>query len=358
MWEPVQWLFDRNIYKSRRFLFHYPLVLFDRISTHRYLSRSNIAQFFFMFAFIALFNVSHQISKYGLVPTKLLKYLPMENGGQAIFPITFLLSFLIKDIPKTKWNSFDQRSFFPHTDRFKLRIAVVEGNLNLVKTILDRGKVSVDIEVLDRTGTAALGLSAMLGRTLVLEYLRDRGANLDYQDENGNTALMLAVMYQQDRAMQLLIESGARLDIKDKYGYTVIDKAANRGYTQVETYLRAQSQRPQSIHVNPVTPTLEQFAYLRKPSAPSLVQKYDPGSLFIGQEYPYYKETQGLLICMFGNYTNLDITDYLHFWTHPNPKDDKASTDQEFFAFGRIMQEASDSQDSLTKPRKTAIDKN
>ena len=355
MWDPIAWFWDRNIYKSRRSVFHYPLVFFDRLSTHRHISgRNNIPIYVFAFCFFSVYNVSHSISKYGLVPTKLLKYLPMENGGQVLFPITYMLGLFIKEIPKTKWNSFDQRSFFPHTDRFKLRVAVVEGNLNLVKTILDRGKVAVDIEVLDKTGTAALGLAAMLGRTQVLEYLRDRGANLDYQDENGNTALMLAVMYQQDRAMQLLIESGAQLDLKDKYGYTVLDKAANRGYSQVETYLRAQSQRPQSIHVNPVTPTLEQFAYLRKPSAPSLVQKYDPGSLFIGQEYPYYKETQGLLVCMFGNYTNLDITDHLHFWTSPNPKDDKASTDQEFFAFGRIMQEASDAQDALNKAKKAA----
>lgn len=347
---------ESNIYKSRRSIAHYPLEFFGRIGANRYVDSSNIAQVLFVFGFISLYNVSHNISKYGLVPTKLLKYLPMENGGQVLFPITYILGFFIKVIPKTKWNSFDQRSFFPHTDRFKLRVAVVEGNLNLVKTILDRGKVAVDIEVLDRTGTAALGLAAMLGRTLVLEYLRDRGANLDYQDESGNTALMLAVMYQQDRAMQLLIESGARLDLKDKYGYTVIDKAANRGYSQVEAYLKAQSQRPQSIHVNPVTPTLEQFAYLRKPSAPSLVQKYDPGHLFIGQEYPYYKETQGLLVCMFGNYTNLDITDYLYFWTRPNPKDDKASTDQEFFAFGRIMQEAADAQDALKKPKRDSAE--
>lgn len=346
MWNPGVWLVGRTIYSARRSL-HYPVDIINWYSSHPYVVNNILICGLLMFGFLSFYNVSHSVSKYGLVPTKLLKYLPMENGGQVLFPFTYLLGCCVKETPRTKWNSFDQRSFFPHTDKFKLRIAVVEGNLNLIKTILDRGKIAPDIGVLDKAGTSALGLAAMLGRTLVLEYLRDRGADLDRQDNNGNTALMLAVMYQQDRAMQFLIDSGANLDLKDKYGYTALDKATNRGYSQVEAYLRAQSQRPKPVPVNPVTPTLEQFAYLRKPSASVLVRKYDPGEHYIGQEYPYYKDTQGLLVCMFGNYTHLDISNHLELWTRPNPKDDKASTDQEFFAFGRIMQETVDKQEAL-----------
>lgn len=351
MWNPLQWLLTRRIYSSRRSFHHFINTFMSRISTHPYFHNNFLFTLFGLLGFIGLFNVKHDLSFYGLVPTKLLKYLPMENGGQVLFPFTYLLGFCAKEIPRTKWDSFDQRSFFPHTEKFKLRIAVVEGNLNLLKTVLDRGKVAVDVEVLDR-GTSALGLAAMLGRTLVLEYLRDRGADLDRQDNHGNTPLMLAVMYQQDRAMQFLIESGASLDLKDKYGYTVLDKANNRGFAQVQAYLQTQSQRPKPIPVNPVTPTLEEFAYLRKPSASALVRKYDPASLFIGQEYPYYKETQGLLVCMFGNYSDLDISNHLQLWTWPNPKDDKASTDQEFFSFGRIMQDMVDRQQDMKAVKK------
>lgn len=340
------------MYAGRRSLDYYLTVPLSKLRSHHIVENNFLLGVVAILGLIGVINVHRGISFNGWIPTKLLKYLPVENGGQVIFPYSYLTGLCVRAFLRTKWNSFDQRSFFPHTDRFKLRIAVVEGNLELIKAILDRGKISVDVGVLDRTETSALGLAAMLGRTQVLEYLRDRGANLDIQDSNGNTPLMLAVMYQQDRALQLLVESGADLHLKDKYGYTAVDKATNRGYAQVESYLRSQKQRPKTIHVNPVTPTFEKFAYLRKPNSASFVKKYDPGALMISQEYPYYKDTQGLLVCMFGNYSDLDVSAHTLKWTHPNPMDDKASTDQEFFAFGRIMQDAIDKQEELKKPTK------
>lgn len=142
---------------------------------------------------------------------------------------------------------------------------------------------------------------------------------------------------QQDNALQFLIESGADLSATDNYGYTALAKASNRGFTSIESYLSQQSQHRRAITVNPITPTLEGFSYLRKPAARDYIKKFDPAERFIGQEYPFYKSTQGMLVCMFGNFEVMDIRHKLRAWTAPNPLDEKASTNQDFLTFGTIL---------------------
>jgi hypothetical protein len=120
-----------------------------------------------------------------------MKYLPHDYGGNVIFPIMMLTNF--REYRKTQYNSFDQRSFFPHTDEYKLMVAICENDMVLAEQIVNRCP-----EILRETGmwreTTALGLAAMLNRVEMCEYLIERGAKPNVQGADSNTPLMHAVV--------------------------------------------------------------------------------------------------------------------------------------------------------------------
>jgi hypothetical protein len=347
-----QYVFKRQLYLGRRSITHVLWPMY-KLVTHEKVTGVGPVVAVLVALGLSTFAVHHSWTMQGIVPSKLLKYIPIDAGGNIQFPLTIIMSLGWRFPERTRWNSFDQRSFFPHRDLFKLQTAITEANLPLLKTVLDRGKVDINAEIREREGTTAIGLAAMLGRTIVMEYLRDRGADINKPDKFGNTPLMLAVVHQQDTALQFLVESGADLSPRDKYGFSAIDKAANRGFTQIQAYLSSQSQHKTAITVNPITPTLERFGELRKPSAKRYYENYDPGTLLIGQEYPYFRNTQGMLVSMFGNFDRVQWRGRLGKWTKPNPMDEKASTSQDFLAFGKFLMDNLETEELATKALKT-----
>jgi len=126
-----------------------------------------------------------------IIPRRLYKYLPLENGGNTIFPVTQMYSMM--NYKRTQYNSFDQRSYFPHSDSYKLMVAICENDRPLAEAVIDRNP-----ELLKKQDfwkdTTPLGLAAMLNRSDMCEYLIDRGASPNVKGSDSNTPLMLAVM--------------------------------------------------------------------------------------------------------------------------------------------------------------------
>lgn len=58
---------------------------------------------------------------------------------------------------------------------------------------MDRKIVDVDEIIDDEKELTPLGLACLIGRIYVVEYLIDKGADLDTPSKFGNTPLMLAV---------------------------------------------------------------------------------------------------------------------------------------------------------------------
>lgn len=272
-----------------------------------------------------------------VIPEKLFKYLPVEAGGYIVFPFTMILQFCLKNHFRTRWDSIEQQAFHPHTDKFKLKIAICEDNLALFHTVMERNLERMN-EVIDQElDVNAIQLASMLGRCQMIEYLRDRGADLNLRGKGGNTALMFAVVHQQINAIKLLVESGADLDATDKYGYTALDKAMNRGYSNIIEFLQDKETNPRLLEFNPITSKLESYKFLEENTVRSLALGYHPRRNVIKSVYPYYTKTQGMLFCMFGNYASPDITYHVRDSAYVNKLDDKATSDQQLFSFGDMM---------------------
>ena len=270
-----------------------------------------------------------------MIHEKLHKYIPIENGGQMFFPFTFIAELGLRVHPRTQWTSPDQKSFFPHSDAFKAKVAVVYNDLDLLSVLLKRDLPSV---VDKKTGTTVLGLAASLGRVECVELLARFGMRLDEPDNEGNTPLMLAVNDNQVDVIKSLIKLGARLDLTDNYGYDCCDKAANRGYEHIQEFLEVQEQRERAVNVNPVTPKLEQYGQWFEVKASQLAKAHDPLLMKTGQVYPYFKHTRGFLLYFFGNFNAEQLEVHCSDFAYHNHLDDRGTAEQQLLSFGDAMQ--------------------
>jgi len=67
--------------------------------------------------------------------------------------------------------------------------------------------------------------ACQFGRNRVIEFLLDRGIDLNTQDRHGQTALHHAVIGAQLETAKLLLKRGALLEVKNEYGGTVLGQA-------------------------------------------------------------------------------------------------------------------------------------
>lgn len=269
---------------------------------------------------------------------KLIKYIPIESGGNALFPFQLITALGHRECPKTQWNSFDQRSFFPHTDAFKMKIAICHEDLPLISTLLSR-EFDVNSIIDSKKQWSPIGLAASLGRVELIEFFFSHGSGLNLRDFEGNTPLMLAIIYDHPAAVKKLIKLGASLDARDRYGYTAMDKARNRGKDTIAEYLENITQQETAVIVNPITYKLEDYEYLDKRSAEEIIKKYKSERYYKPIMYPYYKSSQGFLVYFFGGFDleNLDFA--LNKSGFLNLQDDRCSSDQQLFTFGEMFNE-------------------
>ena len=163
----------------------------------------------------------------------------------------------------TQWTSFDQRSFFPHTDRFKMKIAICHEDFELIHVLFSRN-FDINSIIDTKKHLTPIGLAAMLGRVDLIEYFFTKGSSLEIRDYEGNTPLMLAIIYDHPQAVKKLIMLGADLEATDRYGFNIMDKARNRGRDTIANFLDNVKQQPVEPLVNPVTYKLEDYEYLSK----------------------------------------------------------------------------------------------
>mmetsp|Transcript_8615 Transcript_8615/g.12775 ORF Transcript_8615/g.12775 Transcript_8615/m.12775 type:complete len:329 (-) Transcript_8615:1376-2362(-) len=271
------------------------------------------------------------------IPEKLLKYIPIENGGNVFFPFTIFYEFGFRQHAKTQWSSFDQQSFFPHSDSYKLKVAICQDDMDLLNQVVNRN-FNLEKKITDRDYTP-MALAAALGRVEIIEFLCKLGADINSRDKEGNTPLMLAVMNDHTPAIKKLVELGADLSAEDAYGFDSLKKASNRGLEHIEEYLMEQEQMPPQVDFSPVTYELENYEYLKFNSAKEIAEKYDPQRYFKPQVYPFFNKTQGMLLYFFGDFEEPNLEIHCRPFAYHNILDDRATSDQELFSFGDFAAE-------------------
>lgn len=101
-----------------------------------------------------------------------------------------------------------------------LMIASIEGNLPVVKSLVEQRKAKID-----HIGWTPLHYACTKGQLEVARYLLAKGAIVDSQSPGNTTPLMMAVQSGNEELIKLLLDKGADLQLRNANGFTAIDIA-------------------------------------------------------------------------------------------------------------------------------------
>lgn len=112
--------------------------------------------------------------------------------------------------------------------------ACAEGNLDLVKSLIEKG---ADIEAKNNDGRTALMWACENGIIEIVSFLVEKGANLNTKDSQGLTAVCNAAGNGHFAVVKLLVENGANIRIKTNDTVLAVAEAQKGGYEQIALYL-------------------------------------------------------------------------------------------------------------------------
>ena len=101
-----------------------------------------------------------------------------------------------------------------------LMIASIEGNLPVVKTLIEQKNAKID-----HIGWTPLHYACSRGHLDVARYLISKGAIVDAKSPGNTTPLMMAVQSGNEELIKLLLDKGADLQLQNANGFTAIDIA-------------------------------------------------------------------------------------------------------------------------------------
>jgi ankyrin repeat protein len=124
----------------------------------------------------------------------------------------------------------------PADDRSDLSLAIRQGNLALVRTIVEKNRALV--KSADDSGFTPLHIAATAGRVDIITYMLDRGADIEARTAGGQTPLFQTVPLVGSRAFELLLSRGADLYARDNEGRSILQFALSwRRLTMVDLIL-------------------------------------------------------------------------------------------------------------------------
>lgn len=111
-----------------------------------------------------------------------------------------------------------------------------DATVDLVRALLDAGAV---VKLKDDNGDAALAFAALSCGPEIIRALLDAGAKIDARNDEGRTALMLASEANALEGVRALSAAGADVNLKDDEGETALDLAKEEGHDAVVEFLVA-----------------------------------------------------------------------------------------------------------------------
>jgi ankyrin repeat protein len=101
-----------------------------------------------------------------------------------------------------------------------LMIASIQGNLPLVKRLVEKNHAAID-----HIAWTPLHYASARGQVSVAEFLLSEGAIVDSRSLNDTTPLMMAVQSGNEQMVKLLLDKGADIQLRNSLGFTAIDIA-------------------------------------------------------------------------------------------------------------------------------------
>lgn len=135
-----------------------------------------------------------------------------------------IVEYLIDNFKEISVNQSDADMFSP------LRIAVHNGDIRMVKLLLEKG---ANVHFMNRQRHTPLHLASQKGYIDIMNILIEHGANLNAHDLEDCSPLSLAILYGHEEAAKLLIRKGTRLNHEESCGYTVIHRAVWNNMTGI-----------------------------------------------------------------------------------------------------------------------------
>ena len=100
-------------------------------------------------------------------------------------------------------------------------------HLDIVEFLIQKG---ADVNAKDENGSTPLIYAAGDGQIKVVKYLIEHGAQMKYTDQHGNTPLHSAAEMNENLVLEYLIEKhGAQVNMKNEFGETPLHLAAEHG---------------------------------------------------------------------------------------------------------------------------------
>ena len=113
------------------------------------------------------------------------------------------------------------------SDENALMIACLQGDLGIVKLMVDKGAE------INKPGWTPLSYAATRGHTDIVKFLLDHSAYIDAAAPNGSTPLMMAAYFGYDSTVKLLLDEGADPKLKNAMGYTALTLATNMHHKDI-----------------------------------------------------------------------------------------------------------------------------
>lgn len=114
---------------------------------------------------------------------------------------------------------------------------VLSGNINLVRSALDKNVFSINYQ--DKDHDTALILAARYGYDQIVEFLLNAEANVELHNKSGWNPLRIAAYHGHEKVVQILLTHKAEVNAVDKKGLTALNHAAFKGHKNIVDRLLA-----------------------------------------------------------------------------------------------------------------------
>ncbi len=174
-----------------------------------------------------------------------------------------------------------------------MRATISYGSTELRQLLLDAVGDAENADLQNKSGVTALMFAVHLGRPEVIRALLDIGADPDIQNEQGQTALMYAASERDNESIAALLDAGADASLKDAEGKTVLEYAS-RYDREARAVLQEAMNRPRS---RPTAPTTQAAQTKDSPtSAPVVEIDAEPVGSLTSETYLGGMKTRGMKV--------------------------------------------------------------